>query len=417
LTREVHCNKNKTGTKWAKKPIPALDGGEKREQDDTLADVNVDSTRSFRFPFLLVVGRGYTVREYLGGGQWKSAYRASTPFRLADVALLFFHENVDYHAVAKDVSSLIKAAPGDPNAKYLAQFYSLNTTPPGRIFMVEELLARPLDRLSPLRDLTQFVRIARDLSRGLLFLHKHGLVHRDLKDNCGLDHQQQAKIFDLGSVTSEPGDVLGTIFTRAPELFVDGAKCDIVSDLWALGATLYALRTGDYPFIDKSDIEERKLINRAFRDNNISLEESKERKRALDSKARARVMREDAEKELQGRVHRTLRGRAKEILLSMLTFNRAQRAEIETIEREWSALAREFAGSIGPSVIRQSSKWDQIKNHLRAVSQHETRLTRKQLDKIISDYEKAMFADPGLGQDDELKQYLKEVKTMLLGTA
>lgn len=161
-------------------------------------------------------GEGFTIREYLGGGHWKSAYRATTPFRLADVAVLFFHDNVDYDAVAKDVSSLIRAARGDPNSKYLAQFYSINTAPEGRIFIVEELLARPLDRIGPLNDLTQFVRIARDLTRGLVFLHKQKLVHRDLKlDNCGLDHQQQAKIFDLGSVTSEPGNVLGTVVTRA----------------------------------------------------------------------------------------------------------------------------------------------------------------------------------------------------------
>jgi hypothetical protein len=88
-------------------------------------------------------GEGYTIREYLGGGYWKSAYRASTPFRLADVAVLFFHDDVDRDAVARDVSSLVRAAPNDPYSKYLAQFYSINTAPGGRIFIVEELLARP----------------------------------------------------------------------------------------------------------------------------------------------------------------------------------------------------------------------------------------------------------------------------------
>jgi len=227
-------------------------------------------------------------------------------------------------------------------------------------------------------------------------------------DNCGLDHQQQAKIFDLGSVTSEPGDILGTIFTRAPELFHDGAKCDVVSDVWALGATLYALRTGDYPFIDKNDIEERKLINSAFREGSINLDVTKERKQNIDAKVRTRVTRDVAEQELTAKVHRTLRGRSKEIMLSMLRFDRKERASIEEIERSWSSLAREFAGSVGPSVIRPSSKWEQIRNHLRAVSQSETRLTRKQLDKIISDY------DTEKPVDDELKQYLKKVKEMVV---
>jgi serine/threonine protein kinase len=279
-------------------------------------------------------GEGYTIREYLGGGHWKRAYRASTPFRLADVALLFFHENVDNDAVARDVSSLIRAAPGDPNSKYLAQFYSIHTAPEGRIFIVEELLARPLDRVAPMNDLTQFVRIARDLSRGLEFLHKHKLVHRDLKlDNCGLDHQQQAKIFDLGSVTSEPGDVLGTIFTRAPELFEEGARCDNSSDVWALGATLFALRTGDYPFVNKSEIEERRLINLQLRKELISEESARTQKQEIDNKVRDRITDAHAESELIERVHSTLRGRSKDILLSMLKFDKSSRQKIDSIER------------------------------------------------------------------------------------
>jgi len=348
-------------------------------------------------------GEGYAIREYLGGGHWKSAYRASTPYRLADVAVLFFHENVNYAAVAKDVSSLIRAAPNDPNSKYLAKFYSLNTAPEGRIFIVEELLARPLDRLAPLNDLTQFVRIARDLSRGLLFLHKNELVHRDLKlDNCGLDHQQQAKIFDLGSVTSEPGDVLGTILTRAPELFGAGAKCDNRSDVWALGATLFALRTGDYPFVNKSEIEERRLINLKLREGNVEEQDAQERKRAIDAKIRDRITRAGAEHDLTERIHGTFRGRAKDILLSMLRFDPVQRASICEVEKSWSLLAREFAGSMRPAT--RPGKWDQIKIHLNAVIQNETQFTTKQLDKIISEYE---TDNP---QDQELRTLIRQVK-------
>ena len=311
---------------------------------------------------------------------------------------------MNYETVAKDVSSLIRAAPNDPNSKYLAQFYSLNTAPEGRIFIVEELLARPLDRLAPLNDLTQFVRISRDLSRGLLFLHKHGLVHRDLKlDNCGLDHQQQAKIFDLGSVTSEPGDVLGTILTRAPELFVAGAKCDNVSDVWALGATLFALRTGDYPFVNKSEIEERRLINLKIREGSIDEREAQSRKRVVDAKIRDRIIRPEAEKELTGLIHGTFRGRTKDILSSMLRFNRDQRGPICAIEKSWSLLAREFAGTTGTASTRPR-KWEQIKIHLSAAMKNETLLTTKQLDKVISEYE---VDKPS---DQELKNLIRQVK-------
>jgi serine/threonine protein kinase len=353
-------------------------------------------------------GEGYTIREYLGGGHWKSAFRASTPFRLADVALLFFHENVGDDAITKDATSLIRTVPRHRYSGYLARFYSLDTGPDGRIFIVEELLARPLDRMCPLNNLTQFVRIARDLSRGLTCLHeqKPPLVHRDLKlDNCGLDHQQRAKIFDLGSVTSDPGDVLGTIFTRAPELFTDGAKCDTKTDVWALGATLFALRTANYPFVNDDEIAERRLINSQLRTGAMQEDEARRRKEEIDAKVRERIMRSSSEAELAEKVHETIRGRSKDILLSMLRFDRSERSSIQDAEGSWSLLARDLL-PVTPEPIRRS-KWDQIKAHLEAVERNETRLTTKQLDKIISDYDSEKV------QDLELKSSIERVKKLL----
>src|SRR2546423_223234 len=151
----------------------------------------------------------------------------------------------------KDVNNLIRAARGHEFSSYLAQFYGFEYGEDGKLFIVEELLERPLDKLHPLYDLSLFSRIARDLCRGLCCLHESRLVHRDLKlDNCGMDPLQRAKIFDLGSVTSEPGGIEGTIFTRAPELFGaeasptlfskggDQARASFSADVWALGATL-----------------------------------------------------------------------------------------------------------------------------------------------------------------------------------
>jgi hypothetical protein len=69
-------------------------------------------------------------------------------------------------------------------------------------------------------------------------------------------------------------------------------------------------------------------------------------------------------------------------------------------------LAREFAGFAVQPVERRS-KWDQIKSHLKAVEQNEMQLTIKQLDRIISDYEKEK------PKDDELARGIKKVKEKL----
>lgn len=151
--------------------------------------------------------------------------------------------------------------PGDKKnpLENVAQLYDAFKGEDGDIYLLEELLYRPLENLAPLTMVDEFYGIARDLCIGLASLHRRGRVHRDLKlDNCGIDHFRTAKIFDLGSVTSEGGTVKGTTLSRAPELFAKDAKCTKASDVWAMGAVLFALRTGgDYPFVTKQEAQKR----------------------------------------------------------------------------------------------------------------------------------------------------------------
>jgi serine/threonine protein kinase len=164
-------------------------------------------------------GHGYTVRQYLGGGYWKKAFRAVSHLSMRDVAVLVYKDPSARDEMLKDMEIWLKIK-NQPGSEYLATFYEVfgGEGEDENIYFIEELLSRPLDRLTPLRSGERFLRIARDLCRGLQCLHSVGLVHRDLKlDNCGVDHSDRAKIFDLGSATSEPGSVAGTMLTRAPE--------------------------------------------------------------------------------------------------------------------------------------------------------------------------------------------------------
>jgi serine/threonine protein kinase len=241
-------------------------------------------------------------------------------------------------------------------ASYLAQFYGAHRGDDGRFFLVEELLDRPLDRLAPLNDLVLFSRIARDLCRGLCCLHAEKLVHRDLKlDNCGMDQLQKAKIFDLGTVTSEPGGVEGTILTRppelfnrerAPELFKGEPSALISSDIWALGATLYALRSGSYPFVHLNEIEARRAINLRLRRGRILNKVASEKKGEIDKQIEDRIFRKGAVKGLKDRVRGMIRGRAEEILTSMLEWDASARGTAEAYEIEWTNLSNEL-GSCG----------------------------------------------------------------------
>lgn len=341
-------------------------------------------------------GHGYTIRELVGGGNWKTAYRASSTYNLGDVALLYLNDQKNQDAFARDVFNSLRGNSEHPYFTYLAEFKGLFTGEDGRMFLVEEFLARPLDIMAPVNDLVQFVRIARDLSRGLVFLHDSELIHRDLKlDNCGVDHLKRAKIFDLGSVTSEEGEIRGSVLTRSPELFSKGALCNYASDVWALGATLFALRCNAYPFVLDDELAARQRINDQIRKGKLELEAARKQKAELDARVEARIKRPDAWTELQERVHELLRGRSKEILLGMLEFDPKKRLDAKSSEEGWSSLAKELA-AISP-VAQRGDKWEKIQHQLRAVERRELSITPKQVERIIADFE----ADTTLKGDKE----------------
>jgi eukaryotic-like serine/threonine-protein kinase len=92
---------------------------------------------------------------------------------------------------------------------------------------------------------------------GLEAAHEAGIVHRDVKpSNCFLDAEGHAKVGDFGisrSLQSEvdltmAGSFLGTPSYASPEQ-VRGRELDFRSDIYSVGALLYALLTGKPPFV------------------------------------------------------------------------------------------------------------------------------------------------------------------------
>lgn len=101
------------------------------------------------------------------------------------------------------------------------------------------------------------VRIGIDIGRALDFLHNRNYVHRDVKpDNVLLHPGGFAKLADLGLTKRLSDDLhltsvntgVGTSYYMPYEQAMNAAFVDGRSDIFALGATLYHLLTGQVPF-------------------------------------------------------------------------------------------------------------------------------------------------------------------------
>ncbi|MGE3649683.1 MAG: protein kinase [Reyranellaceae bacterium] len=119
-----------------------------------------------------------------------------------------------------------------------------------------------LRKQGPRRDLLEILEIGAQLFAGLGELHRLNLRHTDIKpDNCGIifigPKDRRYILGDFGCLSSQPTDfpksvsLLGTLRTRAPEV-ITRTEIGLHSDVWALGATLFALCMKRYPFLDFS---------------------------------------------------------------------------------------------------------------------------------------------------------------------
>lgn len=115
------------------------------------------------------------------------------------------------------------------------------------------------------------VHIVLDIARGLEHAHSRNVVHRDIKPaNILISPSGVAKLADLGLAkrTDEASHLtaarqgFGTPYYMPYEQAMNARQADGRSDIYALGATLYHLLTGEVPFpgVNHLEIVDKKKI-------------------------------------------------------------------------------------------------------------------------------------------------------------
>ncbi len=101
------------------------------------------------------------------------------------------------------------------------------------------------------------LRLFVQLLQALVFLHRHGIVHHDLKPENVLVCDREVKVVDFGLAeltrdAAPRSELSGTIPYLSPEL-LNGGRASQSSDLYAAGVMLFELCTGKHPFGSPSD--------------------------------------------------------------------------------------------------------------------------------------------------------------------
>jgi serine/threonine protein kinase len=116
-----------------------------------------------------------------------------------------------------------------------------------------ETLSHLIDRNGP-SETEAIAHLGLHLGSAINYLHRHGVLHLDLKPSNVIAEAGRAKLIDL-SLARPPGEAhagIGTWHYLSPEQ-ARGGHLTAAADVWGLGAVLFEAATGEAPFDDDPD--------------------------------------------------------------------------------------------------------------------------------------------------------------------
>jgi len=215
-----------------------------------------------------VVNSRYIIEKFIAAGGMQEVYCALDTTLRKKIAL---KSPKNKHAEKRfKRSAILSAKVNHPNVAKTLDYLEIDD----RAFLIEELIpGQSLDKVLKNTmwyfDHYLLAQFGHHIAKGVAAAHHAKVIHRDLKPGNIMmgfndDRSYFFKITDFGiaklaeeefeeaykdeeSITGSQ-TMLGAIPYMAPEMLNSPKNANSSSDIWAVGAMLYKLMTGDYPF-------------------------------------------------------------------------------------------------------------------------------------------------------------------------
>ena len=217
---------------------------------------------------------GLTDAVEVARGGFSTVFRARQSAMERTVAVKLIHATVVDPVAGEHFLREVRATGRLSQHPNVAPVYDVGTTAAGQPYLIMPFYERgSLDqRLTSRGALSEgeSVRLARTLANTLEYVHQHGILHRDIKPaNVLLTEFDEPLLADFGVArlvdASVPVHTTGAnVVTWAygpPEAFT-GGEPTTAWDIYSLGATVYAMLTGQPPFVDGGDANVFTVLNR-----------------------------------------------------------------------------------------------------------------------------------------------------------
>ncbi|MEK7474780.1 MAG: protein kinase [Candidatus Coatesbacteria bacterium] len=202
---------------------------------------------------------GYVLTALLGQGAYAQVWRAWQVRTRKWVAIKCFlaRGGVNWMLLQREMERLIRL----DKHPHIVSLLDADLTSDPAWYALDLLEAGSLDQYVDPTKLVGVDRAAKwmeEVAEALSYVHSKGIIHCDLKPaNVLLDDMGHARVADFGQskVLNESSGALGTLFYMAPEQAMishggAGVQPDVRWDVYALGASMYAVLTGKVPNLE-----------------------------------------------------------------------------------------------------------------------------------------------------------------------